>query len=55
MRGGQDDVLSDDAGAAIAGAFAAAVVQDHNDIRLEFRRQLGGADQSRGGHRQKQT
>ena len=55
MRGGQDDVLSDDAGAAIAGAFAASVVQDHDDIGLEFRRQLGGSNQGKDGRRQKQT
>jgi hypothetical protein len=55
MRGGQDDVWSDDAGAAIARAFVAAVVKDHDDIGREFWGQPRGPDQSRDRYRQKQT
>ena len=55
MRGGQDNVRSDDARAAIAGGVAATPVQDHDDIGDELRGEPGRPDQSKCWSRKTQA
>jgi len=49
MRGGQDNVRSDDAGTAIAGVAAATPVQDHDDIGDELRASRAGPTKANAG------